>query len=77
MRKPPSASATRRHYGPGVIFTLTGHPVRELNRQWQVVSSVLTGKQPQALKGSRGWAPLWITSSGSSPLTGHGDRSPC
>lgn len=39
---------------PGVIFTLTGHPVRELNRQWQVVSSVLTGKQPQALKGSQG-----------------------
>ena len=39
---------------PGVIFTQTGHPVRELNRQWQVISSVLTGKQPQALKGSRG-----------------------
>ncbi|EBP3214568.1 type VI secretion system tip protein VgrG [Salmonella enterica subsp. indica] len=39
---------------PGKRFTLTGHPSETLNRQWQVVSSVLTGDQPQALHGSQG-----------------------
>ncbi|MFA9597496.1 type VI secretion system tip protein TssI/VgrG, partial [Citrobacter telavivensis] len=34
--------------------TLTGHPSDTLNREWQVVSSVLTGDQPQALHGSQG-----------------------
>ncbi|WP_407171818.1 type VI secretion system Vgr family protein [Citrobacter farmeri] len=39
---------------PGKRFTLTGHPSDTLNREWQVVSSVLTGGQPQALHGSQG-----------------------
>ncbi|MDK9363404.1 type VI secretion system Vgr family protein [Lelliottia wanjuensis] len=39
---------------PGVIFTLTGHPVQTLNRDWQVISSMLNGEQPQALHGSQG-----------------------
>ncbi|EEJ9033707.1 type VI secretion system Vgr family protein [Salmonella enterica] len=39
---------------PGKRFTLTGHPSDTLNREWQVVSSVLTGDQPQALHGSQG-----------------------
>ena len=39
---------------PGTTFTLTGHPVNTLNQKWQVVSSVLTGKQPQAMKGGQG-----------------------
>ncbi|EEO0183416.1 type VI secretion system tip protein VgrG, partial [Salmonella enterica] len=39
---------------PGKRFTLTGHPSERLNREWQVVSSVLTGDQPQALHGSGG-----------------------
>ncbi|CBG89561.1 type VI secretion system Vgr family protein [Citrobacter rodentium] len=39
---------------PGAQVTLTGHPVPPLNRAWQIISSTLTGKQPQALKGSRG-----------------------
>lgn len=39
---------------PGATFSLTGHPVSALNQKWQVVSSVLTGKQPQAMKGGRG-----------------------
>jgi len=39
---------------PGKRFTLTGHPSQTLNREWQVVSSVLTGDQPQALLGSHG-----------------------
>ncbi|EAO3205034.1 type VI secretion system tip protein VgrG, partial [Salmonella enterica] len=37
---------------PGKRFTLTGHPSEALNREWQVVSSVLAGDQPQALHGS-------------------------
>ncbi|EGS1131658.1 type VI secretion system tip protein VgrG, partial [Salmonella bongori CFSAN000509] len=37
---------------PGKRFTLTGHPSGTLNREWQVVSGVLTGSQPQALHGS-------------------------
>lgn len=39
---------------PGKRFTLTGHPSTTLNREWQVVSSVLSGEQPQALHGSQG-----------------------
>ncbi|TGB74230.1 type VI secretion system tip protein VgrG [Escherichia sp. E4694] len=39
---------------PGKRFTLTGHPAAPLNREWQVVSGVLTGDQPQALHGSQG-----------------------
>ncbi|ELS2979629.1 type VI secretion system tip protein VgrG, partial [Salmonella enterica] len=39
---------------PGKRFTLTGHPSERLNREWQVVSSVLAGDQPQALHGSQG-----------------------
>lgn len=39
---------------PGARFTLTGHPSEPFNRDWQVVSGVLSGEQPQALHGSRG-----------------------
>ncbi|ECJ5919899.1 type VI secretion system tip protein VgrG [Salmonella enterica subsp. salamae] len=39
---------------PGATFNLTVHPVKSLNRKWQVMSSILTGKQPQAMKGGRG-----------------------
>ncbi|HBC7535108.1 TPA: type VI secretion system tip protein TssI/VgrG, partial [Escherichia coli] len=35
-------------------FTLTGHPQKMLNREWQVVQSILSGSQPQALHGSQG-----------------------
>ncbi|GHK35189.1 hypothetical protein ECZU06_23140 [Escherichia coli] len=38
---------------PGTRFTLTGHPQKMLNREWQVVQSILSGDQPQALHGSR------------------------
>ena len=39
---------------PGKRFTLTGHPSVSLNREWQIVGSVLAGDQPQALHGSQG-----------------------
>ncbi|CAM6859622.1 type VI secretion system Vgr family protein [Citrobacter portucalensis] len=39
---------------PGTRFTLAGHPTTDLNREWQVVSSTLTGIQPQAQHGSAG-----------------------
>lgn len=39
---------------PGTRFVLSGHPTPALNREWQVVSSTLTGIQPQAQHGSRG-----------------------
>ncbi|HEA7382019.1 TPA: type VI secretion system tip protein VgrG [Escherichia coli] len=40
---------------PGTRFTLTGHPQKKmLNREWQVVQSILSGDQPQALHGSQG-----------------------
>ncbi|EHL6046011.1 type VI secretion system tip protein VgrG [Escherichia coli] len=39
---------------PGTRFTLTGHPQKMLNREWQVVQSILSGSQPQALHGSQG-----------------------
>ncbi|HAV1239610.1 TPA: type VI secretion system tip protein VgrG [Salmonella enterica] len=40
---------------PGARFTLKNHPQETLNREWQVVSSTLTGEQPQALHGSQGY----------------------
>ncbi|HBU7633272.1 TPA: type VI secretion system tip protein VgrG, partial [Escherichia coli] len=39
---------------PGTRFMLTGHPQKMLNREWQVVQSILSGNQPQALHGSQG-----------------------
>lgn len=39
---------------PGVRFTLTGHDVPRLNRDWQVVSVVHEGTQPQALEEDAG-----------------------
>lgn len=39
---------------PGTRFTLKNHPQETLNQEWQVVSSILTGAQPQALRGSKG-----------------------
>ena len=39
---------------PGTRFTLTGHPQKMLNREWQVIQSILSGYQPQALHGSQG-----------------------
>lgn len=39
---------------PGIRFTLSGHPTPGLNREWQVVSSTLSGTQPQAQYDSRG-----------------------
>ncbi|HDR2159561.1 TPA: type VI secretion system tip protein VgrG [Enterobacter cancerogenus] len=39
---------------PGTRFTLQNHPQETLNREWQVVSSLLSGEQPQALHGSKG-----------------------
>ncbi len=47
---------------PGTRFTLTGHPQKMLNREWQVVQSILSGDQPQALHGSRGEEPRWAIS---------------
>ncbi|ECI4078899.1 type VI secretion system tip protein VgrG, partial [Salmonella enterica subsp. salamae] len=39
---------------PGARFRLTGNPSETLNREWQVISSILSGEQPQALHGSQG-----------------------
>ncbi|WP_368543484.1 type VI secretion system tip protein TssI/VgrG [Enterobacter soli] len=39
---------------PGTRFTLRNHPQETLNREWQVVSCVLSGHQPQSLHGSKG-----------------------
>ena len=39
---------------PGNRFTLAKHPQETLNKEWQIVSSILTGDQPQALHGSQG-----------------------
>jgi type VI secretion system secreted protein VgrG len=39
---------------PGRRLRLTGHPQAGLNREWQVVSSDLQGKQPQAAAGRSG-----------------------
>lgn len=47
---------------PGTRFTLTGHPQKMLNREWQVVQSILSGDQPQALHGSQGEEPRWAIS---------------
>ena len=39
---------------PGTNFTLVKHPQEPLNRSWQIVSSVITGAQPQAQHGNQG-----------------------
>ncbi|HAE4697495.1 TPA: type VI secretion system tip protein VgrG [Salmonella enterica subsp. enterica serovar Enteritidis] len=39
---------------PGRRITLTGHPQKSLNREWQVVESELSGSQPQAQPGRSG-----------------------
>ncbi|KFC77711.1 type VI secretion system tip protein TssI/VgrG [Buttiauxella agrestis] len=39
---------------PGRWFTLTDHPREDLNSPWQVVSSEISGNQPQAQIGSSG-----------------------
>lgn len=39
---------------PGARFSLTSHPVEDLNRPWQVVASILHGDQPQAMPGKGG-----------------------
>lgn len=38
---------------PGRRIRLTGHPQGSLNREWQVVTSELSGSQPQAVPGQR------------------------
>lgn len=38
---------------PGRRIRLTGHPQAGLNREWQVVTSELSGSQPQAVPGQR------------------------
>ena len=38
---------------PGTRFTLTGHPQKMLNREWQVVQSILSGDLPQPLHTAR------------------------
>jgi type VI secretion system secreted protein VgrG len=49
-----SGSSTSPDLWPGTTFVLTGHPSAALNREWQVVSSILRGDQPQAQHGSQG-----------------------
>lgn len=39
---------------PGTKFILSGHPSTSLNQEWQVISSVLRGDQPQARHGNQG-----------------------
>ncbi|EAA7091466.1 TPA: type VI secretion system tip protein VgrG [Salmonella enterica] len=39
---------------PGRRITLTDHPQKTLNREWQVIHSELNGSQPQALPGCSG-----------------------
>ncbi|MBF7994840.1 type VI secretion system tip protein TssI/VgrG [Rahnella laticis] len=39
---------------PGLCFSLTNHPREDLNVNWQVVSSELSGDQPQAWIGNEG-----------------------
>ncbi len=49
-----SGSSNSPQLQPGRHFKLTDHPREDLNVQWQVVSSILSGSQPQALIGSEG-----------------------
>lgn len=49
-----SGSSNSPKLWPGTRFTLKNHPQETLNKEWQVVSSILTGDQPQALHGSQG-----------------------
>ena len=49
-----SGSSNSPKLWPGTRFTLKKHLQETLNREWQVVSSILTGGQPQALHGSQG-----------------------
>ena len=49
-----SGSSNSPKLYPGTRFTLRNHPQETLNREWQVVNSVLSGEQPQALHGSKG-----------------------
>ncbi|EKW1657241.1 type VI secretion system tip protein TssI/VgrG [Citrobacter freundii] len=49
-----SGSSNSPKLWPGTRFTLKNHPQETLNLEWQVVSSILTGDQPQALHGSQG-----------------------
>jgi len=39
---------------PGTRFMLKNHPQESFKQEWQVVSSILSGVQPQALHGSHG-----------------------
>lgn len=61
---------------PGKRFTLTGHPSVSLNREWQIVGSVLAGDQPQALHGSQEQEPLSAIVSRLSRPTEHGVSLP-
>ncbi|MBJ9196363.1 type VI secretion system tip protein TssI/VgrG [Citrobacter freundii] len=48
-----SGSSNSPKLWPGARFTLTDHPVDDLNREWQVTASELHGEQPQAMPGTR------------------------
>ncbi|MFU2146156.1 type VI secretion system tip protein VgrG [Hafnia paralvei] len=48
-----SGSSNSPKLWPGTRFTLMNHPQETLNQEWQIVSSILTGEQPQALHGSQ------------------------
>lgn len=49
-----SGSSNSPKLWPGTRFTLENHPQKTLNQEWQVVNSLLTGTQPQAMHGSQG-----------------------
>lgn len=49
-----SGSSNSPRLWPGIHFTLDNHPQKTLNQEWQVVHSLLTGMQPQAMHGSQG-----------------------
>ena len=64
-----TGTSTSATLWPGVRFTLSGHPIKAQNREWQVVSSILTGDQPQALHGSRGEGTTLINQFSVMPAT--------